>query len=725
MIFNSQKNVLQITLLTVLTLNSTLIYGLDLRSALYEMTKTDPAIIAKQKELEAARHELSLARSGYFPKVDIQGSYGSERAKSQLTQYQEKSWETYSTGATVTQNLFSGFSTEYDVLTKEKKIKAREYALIEQANDSALRLSKSYLDVLRAHELVLIEAENVKLHERIFKEIKIRVEAGSGRISDFMEVSAKLSLAYSNLLSQDNSYQDTLSNFHRAMGRYEEGKNLIKPDEVTALPEKLEEALSQSLQMNPSLLVSRYEIEAAKSAMRLERHGYMPKLDAALNAKTSENASGLGGTNNSTSALMTLSWNLYNGGSDSARMERAVSEIENAVEKLHLLQREVMEGMGLSFNAYISLNRQKEFLMIYEESNAQKKGYYQEEFDLGRRSLIDLLDAEDEYNTARRKVVQNRYDRLYAQYRILDAKGSLLKHFGLNVSGDKKKVYNLEPDDVEKEHASVICQNSADTRFGINGCTIIPQPQKYEFIDAKAKVVLSENTAVHKIVQNELKSSDSTERSKRDPVSILSTPTVVLSQTSCSATPQYREAMGYLESNTSNDGKLKAFHILSEAARSKDAKAQFALARMYNQGTGIPIDREKAGYWYRESARNGYTPAYLIVWSYYRDGSGGVIQDSKKAEYWRKKAVDSRNTSANNTTEECVESAPVVKTESIQKQNIASPKSKSLERIKPLDERLRELGISLSKETSFLHEPAVLQAPPPLVKKTNTETLRK
>lgn len=713
MIFNSQKNVLQITLLTFLTLNATLIHGLDLRSALYEMTKTDPAIIAKQKELEAARHELSLARSGYYPKVDIQGSYGTERAKSQLTQYQEKSWESYSTGATVTQNLFSGFSTEYDVLTKEKKIKAREYALIEQANDSALRLSKSYLDVLRAHELVLIEAENVKLHEKIFKDIKLRVEAGSGRISDFMEVSAKLSLAYSNLLSQDNSYQDTLSNFHKAMGRYEEGKNLIKPDEVRGLPEKLEEALSQSLQMNPSLLVSRYEIEAAKSAMRLERHGYMPKLDAALNAKTSENASGLGGTNNSTSALMTLSWNLYNGGSDTARVERAVSEIENAVEKLHVLQREVMEGMGLSFNAYMSLNRQKEFLMIYEESNAQKKGYYQEEFDLGRRSLIDLLDAEDEYNTARRKVVQNRYDRLYAQYRILDAKGSLLKHFGLNVSGDEKKVYNLEPDEVEKEHASVICQNSADSRFGINGCTIIPQPQKYEFMDAKAKVLLRDTPSEPEIVQNKLDSSDT----RGNTVAIVSTSAVMIPQPSCAATPQYQEAMGYLESNSSNEIKLKAFHLLSEAARSKDAKAQFALARMYNQGNGIPVDKEKAGYWYRESARNGYTPAYLIVWSYYRDGTGGVIKDTNKAEYWRKKAVEGRNTSESKNRVECVESIPVLKTEPLKKQNPPGAKTKGSERIKPLEDRLRELGISLSKETPFLREPSVLQAPPPLVKK--------
>lgn len=694
--------------------NNVQLKALDLRSALYEMSKTDPAILAKQKELEAARHELDLAKSGYYPKLDIQGSIGNERAKSQLTQYQDRSWTSNNAGVTLTQNLFAGFATKNDVATKEYKIKARKYALIEQANDSALRLSKSYMDLLRAYELLLIEVDNVKTHEKIFKDLKIRTEGGSGRISDYMEVSAKLSLAYSNLLSEDNNYNDAVANFHKAIGRYEDGKNLVQPDDIKGLPIKLEEALAQALASNPSLLVSRYEIEAAKTAMRLERQGYLPKIDATLNAKTSENASGLGGKNDSSSALITLSWNLYNGGSDYARVERAVSGIENSIEKLHTLQREVMEGMGLSFNAYSALDRQKEFLAIYEESNSHKKEYYQEEFDLGRRSLIDLLNAEDEYNVARRKLVQNRYDRLNAQFRILDAKGELLSYFGINVDENHNQKYSYDSDNVEKEHPKVICQNTSDITFGIGGCQIIPQPKIYDFIDTKAKVVMSENTlaVLDTNDTNQLQSVKLSASMEKD-------------QSKCSEIPQYIEALKYLDQNNSQENKLKAFHLLVDLARNNEPKSQFMLARMYNQGIGIAADKNKAGYWYREAARNGYSPAYLIVWSYYRDGTGGIGKDQKKAEFWRIKALETRKGDSSNSVDECINNQnKTIEPLHIQKTSVVS-KVKNNEKIKSLEERLRDLGISLNNEHSILGEARILKAPPPLQTIQSLESPRK
>lgn len=825
--------ILPIVILTQLQLNA-----LTLKSALHETIQTNPSIQAKYKELEAARHELELAKSGYYPKIDIQTSYGYEQAKSQLTNQEKKNWDSWNTSATMSQNLFAGFSTRYDIATKEKKIKAREYALLEQANDSALQLCKSYLDLLRAYELLLIEADNVKKHEKIFNDIKARTEGGSGRISDFMEVSAKLSLAYSNLLAQDNNYHDSMANFHKSIGRFEEGKNLERPDDVNHLPQKLEDSLNEALKSNPSLLVSRYEIEAAKTAMMLERHNYMPKVDAALNAKTSENASGMSGKNESASALLTMSWNLYNGGSDTARVERAISEIENNNEKLHVLEREVMEGMALSFNAYSSLNRQKEFLAIYEESNLQKKGYYQEEFDLGRRSLIDLLDAEDEYNTARRKVAQNRYDRLYAQYRILDAKGGLLEHFGLRANGDEKKVYSHELDEVEQDHPVVLCQNNVNATFGINGCQLIPQPQKYNFIDSKSQLVLStssetnssleSNTTIAAKPQAEtitiydpeqafewyLKAANQGSKEAMKALSVMYRDGVGVSRDSakeifwknlmkkdtlqrdqngtksvCGDHPGYSEAMGYLDTNSTNEDKLKAFHLLADAARSGDVKSQFALARMYNQGQGIGIDKDKAAYWYRESARNGYAPAYLIVWSFYRDGKGGVVQDTKQAEYWRLKALEARKNNYEPHLEckpaqvthpevkmcdqECEALLAEAKKHSVaESKNIyekasmsgsaeasfvlansyypieklleskskitpkadipvlkpktaPQPKKKELEGVKSLEERLRDLGISLNKESMFLGTPLILNPPPPLKNKNDIESPRK
>lgn len=820
-----------------LVINQSL-FGLSLQSALQEIIVTNPSIIAKQKELEAARHELTLAKSGYYPKIDVQGSYGYEESKSQLTNNEKKNWASWNTSATLTQNVFSGFSTLYDIKTKEFKIKARENALKEQANDSALTLAKSYLDLLKAYELLLIETNSVKSHEKIFKDIRQRTEGGSGRVSDFMEVSAKLSLSYVNLLSQENNYQDAQSNFHKALGRYEEGKNLVTPDEVKNVPANLSQALSEALKKNPSLLVSRYELEASKTAMRLERNAYMPKVDATLNSKISENANGMGGQNDSSSALLTLTWNLFKGGSDYARVERAVSEIENSTEKLHALQREVLEGMGLSYNAYTSLNKQKDFLIMYEESNLHKKGYYQQEFDLGRRSLMDLLDSEDEYNTARRKLIQNRYDLLYSQYRILDAKGEFLTYFNIEVTGNKQKTYKYDLDEVESEHPVVICQNSVDKQFNINGCQILPETQQYEFVDTKANLILNENNVSNNIIlvdTNESMLSSKEEVNDKnikkafewyqkgaehgDSVSmkILSTmyqsgygtevdakkalywksksiktgniadkQQPLLTQ-ACGSSSKFLEAQQMYEQT---DMKLKAFHLFVDIAREGDPKAQFMLGRMYNRGIGVAEDKAKAAYWYQEAARQGYSPAYKIVWSFYRDGQNSFQKDDVKAEFWRQKLIKAGNIQTHEEMLVCAKASAnpdvnVTKTvysdvmeqgkkfdingqweeaEKIYEQEYLSgngeaarkiadhyysrqdaflskqtsvtpiPKGKKKsteraiskpikqdERMKSLEERLKDLGITLGNQSSLRNRMSIVKAPPPLINKSTNQ----
>ncbi|MDD5716676.1 MAG: TolC family outer membrane protein [Sulfuricurvum sp.] len=643
--------------------------AIDLRTIVYEAVETNPDIMMKRKELAAAREDLKLARSGYYPKIDVEASVGRETTTRQLTATQNNRYNTLNTSASLKQNLFAGFATDNEITQKENKIKARQYALMEQANEIALTTTKAYLDTLKAYERLEIELDNVKSHEKFYNDITTKLEAGAARGSDYAEVTSKLSLAYSNLLVQDNAYHDALSNFHKLAGRYEEGQNLTRPERVSGIPKKLEEALTQALQYNPSLMVGRYELEATKALIRQDQGKYYPKLDATLNARTAQNASGLSGTTESTSALLTLSWNLYNGGNDSVQMMKSVTETEKSIESLYALQRTVMEKMGLAYNAYYSMNRQSPFLALYKDTNAQKVSFYYDEFNLGRRSLIDLLNAESEYNSARHKWVQNEYDLLLAEFRVLNAKGSLLKYLDISLNGEfarQTNRYTLEEDEVEKEHQSVICQNTANANFGINGCSIVPKPQEYRFLDTppslspKGVKAPSEDSAVTDNArlafewyakganQGDLQSMEvlsqmyslgigvAQDRIQGEYWKKASMETLRVVDRNDS---QYDEAMAYTRSDRSGQSKKKGYRLLLKMARSGHVKAQFALGQMYASGTGIPKNRHKGAIWYRQAARNGYEPAYPIVAQRYRKK-----HDHRRAEYWEQKAAESAKT---------------------------------------------------------------------------------
>jgi len=429
---------------TYLVFASLNLYALDLKSALNESLTTNPEVQQKYQELSAAYHELDISRSGYLPKLDVQSSVSKERANTQMTGFESRQFRTLNTNITLTQNLFSGFMTDSEMSAKRHNIQMKSYEYDEKVNDLSLRMIKGYLDLLKAYELLEVERENSKIHEKIYQKISLRVEAGGGRIADHKEALAKLSLSYVNTLTQDNNYNDAASLLHTLMGRYVDVKTLQKPSiNASLLPRTLEEAMEEAVQKNASVMVGKSEVESAKESVDVERSTYYPKVDAELNSRTYDNANGTGNIDKTAAAMVTLSYNLYNGGGDEARVKRSLSQTYNAMEHLRSLKRDAMENMAIAYNAYTVFNRQKPFLDLYREANLDKTHYYHEEFDLGRRSLIDLVDAENEYSTARRKAIENEYDLLYSFFRVLAAKNELVPYFNIEM----EKQSGMKPTD--------------------------------------------------------------------------------------------------------------------------------------------------------------------------------------------------------------------------------------------------------------------------------------
>ncbi len=452
----------QTTIKTIFTVSlfvvSVSLHGVDLKSALNEMVDTHPDILRKRHELSAAEQELTIARSGFLPKIDIRSSVAKERANTQMTGYQTRDFNTINTNITLSQNLFSGFSTSSEMGAKRQNIEMKSHELEEKINYLSLRLIKSYLDVVKASELLEVERENVKAHEEMYRKITLKTQSGSGRMADYKEVLAKLALSYVNTLTQDNNYNDAAAVLHTEMGRYLEVRELEKPTiDSSAVPSTLEEAMKEAIQKNPSVWAIRSEMESAKKTVSMERSSYYPKVDAELNTRSYNNANGSENTDKTAAAMVTLSYNLYNGGSDEARIKRSLSQTYDAIEHLRSVERDVAAKMTMAYNAYTVLNRQKPFLEVYSDASFEKTHFYEEEFDLGRRSLIDLLESENEYSTARRKAVENEYELLYSFFRVLAAKNGLISYFKIEGGGYLPKSYTLggktESTIINSEHA--------------------------------------------------------------------------------------------------------------------------------------------------------------------------------------------------------------------------------------------------------------------------------
>jgi adhesin transport system outer membrane protein len=144
--------------------------------------------------------------------------------------------------------------------------------------------------------------------------------------------------------------------------------------------------------------------------------------------------------NNDAYAMLRLKYNLYNGGTDKARVaERRIQEME-ASEIMNRTRRQVEESTRLSWNSLLTSSDRLPKLKAHADATEQTRDAYAKQFNIGQRTLLDLLDSENELYTARSNYIDGQYVELFARYRLLADMGKLVEALGVAPREEAKVV---------------------------------------------------------------------------------------------------------------------------------------------------------------------------------------------------------------------------------------------------------------------------------------------
>lgn len=418
------KNLL-ITLAVVVSLNAQ-----DLKTSIGEVIQTNPIIQERLKNYNATKEDITTSQAAYYPKLDISLSAGFENTeKSNLAagiDDTSNDFDVYQGSVAYTQNLFNGFQTMHDVSEKEYKTLSSAYSYIEKVNDTAFEMVNTYIQVMRNVELLETAKENVKINDEIFVKVKKLYKAGLITRSEVNKIESSLALAKSNLVVQENTLLDVNYNMHRVLGRYIDPEKMSKPTLNVVFPKSIEDAAQFAMENNPSLLVSNYNIKLAQAAQKGKRSAFYPELDIEVSQSLSRNFSSIEGDNNRFRAMAYLKYNIFNGFADSSALQKSVSQVHQEVQTKNNLRRQVIEGLNLSWVAYEKLSEQLVHLKEYKKFSLKTLTLYAKEYDLGRRSLLDLLSSQNDFIGSKSQLIETQYSILFAKYRILDAMGILV-----------------------------------------------------------------------------------------------------------------------------------------------------------------------------------------------------------------------------------------------------------------------------------------------------------
>lgn len=400
------------------------IYAVTLPQAVEETLSTNPQMQKSISDYVATTNDLDIAKSGYRPTLDFIGAIGKENSDKDrpgdaisLTRKESK--------LIANQNLFEGFATAYDIKEKSARVNASRYSAMQAANSIGLRTTEVYLQVIRQKKILDLLLSNVRTHERIYKMIKQKTDSGLSRRSDLEQTRGRLALAYSNYISQQNNYQDAMTNFERMYGKLLSSADLETP-ELPMLPAVNETGLIEAAnKYSPTLILQRSNITTQESLLQKERKGFYPTLDLELAGEWNDDIDGVEGKDQSYQAMLRLKYNIYSGGNDESLRVKNLQLVTSEKEELNNQQRAVYEKIRLAFTAERILANQIKCLKLHMEQTRQTADSYAKEYQLGRRTLLDLLNTELEYNNAQQSVENALFDRLYARYRVLEASGVL------------------------------------------------------------------------------------------------------------------------------------------------------------------------------------------------------------------------------------------------------------------------------------------------------------
>jgi len=401
-----------------------------LPEAMQKALEVHPEIQAGVNARTAADYQLRAAKGGYLPKVDLTAGYGREGTDSPST---GNRWETLNRGESaikLRQMVFDGFATSNEVGRQQATVNSRAYSLLGTSERTALEVAQVYLDVLTRREMVRLAQDNLSNHERVLDQIKLRTSRGVGRYADLDQAEARLAQARNNLITEQTNLADANTNYLSVVGQM--------PDELSApapfidlLPANLDEARHQLVESSPILRSAESDIAAAEKQYETAKSTFYPRFDAELGRTADNNIDGVQGHNNEWQAMLRMNFNLYNGGSNKADLESKSYLANQALDIRNNALRQLNEELGLAWNALENANAQVPIAQQYVDHSIRVRSAYQQQFTLGERTLLDLLDSENETFTAQRRLVEVKNIQVYTQYRIKATMGQLLKSQGV------------------------------------------------------------------------------------------------------------------------------------------------------------------------------------------------------------------------------------------------------------------------------------------------------
>lgn len=399
-----------------------------LKEVTQKAVSSNPEVLAKWHAFQSTASSRDAASGAYLPSVNLNADAGRDNRDNR---FGKTELNRTSASLSLNQMLYDGFLTRNQVKQLDHLKQVRLYELLDTSESIALEVVRAYSDVVRYRKLVSLSEDNYVRHRAVFEQIQAKAKAGVGRKVDLEQISGRLALAEANLITETSNLHDVSARFQRLVGIMP-GKDLESLTMLTSnLPGDIVNALIKANGKHPGLMASMENIAAMNSSLQARRSAFQPRLDLRARAERGNNIDYVSGRTNNNTAEVVMSWNLFNGGTDKAKAQEAADQVNYAKDIRDKTCRDIRQTLTIAFNDTRKLTDQLGFLDQHQLSIEKARDAYRQQFEIGQRSLLDLLDTENELFQAKRAFANAEVDLYFAYARTHAGIGQLQSTLGL------------------------------------------------------------------------------------------------------------------------------------------------------------------------------------------------------------------------------------------------------------------------------------------------------
>jgi adhesin transport system outer membrane protein len=387
----------------------------------------NPRLKVLQDNHEAIGFELERARGGYFPRVDLAVGYGAESYNDEYTRNRDIEHNFYDRSEAslrLSQLLYDGQETASRVGIEAAKLDSAKLRVLDNAEAIALDAIIAHMEVYRQRILYGLAQQNVRDHEDILGMLNERQKGGAGSIADVTQTQGRLARAKASLAETRSGVAGAEANYQRVVGKFAGNVEYFTVP-ANQVPKSLDEVVQAVRAHNPKVKALEYNIQEAESRVGLSDANFLPKINVELSSSYEDQVESAETYEQGNQAMVRLRWNLFNGGSDVADRKAAISRKFQATDSMDDQLVQVIEETTAT---WAKLQAYKEQVVDFGDAtgnNQKTLDSYMKQFNVGQRTLLDVLDARNELFQSSGLLVTAKVNEVIATERLLALSGTL------------------------------------------------------------------------------------------------------------------------------------------------------------------------------------------------------------------------------------------------------------------------------------------------------------